>query len=48
MNKLDECRQTLAQIRYEASAFRADLKFRKFLRAVKAGFNASPAAESLN
>jgi hypothetical protein len=39
MNELDECRQTLAQIRYEVSVIRADLKFRKFLRAVKAAFN---------
>ena len=40
MNKLDECRRTLWQMRYEVSGIRADLKFRKFLRAVKAGFNA--------
>jgi hypothetical protein len=40
MNELDECEQNLAQMRYEVSVFRADLKFRKFLRAVKAGFNA--------
>ena len=32
MNQLDEYRRTLSQIRY-------DLKFRKFIRAVKAGFN---------
>jgi hypothetical protein len=40
MNELDECGRTLAQIRYEVGVVRADFKFRKFLRAVKAGFNA--------
>jgi hypothetical protein len=39
MNELDKCRQALSQIRYEVSAIRADLKFRKFLRAVKDGFD---------
>ena len=39
MNGLDECRRTLSQMRYEVSAIRAELKFRRLIRAIRAGFN---------
>lgn len=39
INELDECRQTLCQMLYELSAIRAELKFRKFIRAFEAKFN---------
>jgi hypothetical protein len=39
MNGLDECRQTLSRIRYEISAIRVELKFRKFIRALEAKFD---------
>jgi hypothetical protein len=39
MNEIREIRQALEDIRYERIVVRAGLAFRKFLQAVKAGFN---------
>jgi hypothetical protein len=39
MNEIREIRQALEDTRYERIVARADLAFRKFMRAVKAGFN---------
>jgi hypothetical protein len=39
MNEIREIRQALEDIRYERIVVRADLAFRKFIQAVKAGFN---------
>jgi hypothetical protein len=39
MNEIDEVKQGLADIRYEVSLLRFELKFRKLMSAIKAGFN---------
>jgi hypothetical protein len=39
VNEIDEIKQGLADIRYEVSVIRFELKFRKLMRAIKAGFN---------
>ncbi|HEV7599914.1 MAG TPA: hypothetical protein VGO49_06590 [Bradyrhizobium sp.] len=39
MNEIDEIKQRFADIRYEVSVVRYELKFRKLMRAIKAGFN---------
>jgi hypothetical protein len=39
MNEIREIRQALEDIRYQRIVARAELAFRKFIRAVKAGFN---------
>jgi hypothetical protein len=39
MNEIREIRQALEDIRYERIVVRAELAFRKLMRAVKAGFN---------
>lgn len=39
MNELDECSQNSLRIRYEVSAIRFELKLRKFIRAIKAGYD---------
>jgi hypothetical protein len=39
MNEIREIRQALEDIRYERIVVRAELAFRKFMRAVKAGYN---------
>jgi hypothetical protein len=39
MNEIREIRQALEDIRYQRIVVRAELAFRKFLQAVKAGFN---------
>ena len=39
MNELEESRQSLLQKRYQMSAIRFELKLRKFIRSIKAGFD---------
>ena len=39
MNEIREIRQALEDIRFERIVVRSELAFRKFIRAVKAGFN---------
>jgi hypothetical protein len=39
MNEIREIRQALEDVRYERIVFRAELAFRKFIRAFKAGYN---------
>jgi hypothetical protein len=39
MNEIDEIKQRFADIRYEVSVVRYELKFRKLMSAIKAGFN---------
>jgi hypothetical protein len=39
MNELQEYRRTLPDVSYEIATIRAELKFRKFMRALKAAFN---------
>lgn len=39
MNELQDYRRTLPDVSYEIATIRAELKFRKFMRALKAAFN---------
>ncbi|HEV7411352.1 MAG TPA: hypothetical protein VGO01_22945 [Bradyrhizobium sp.] len=39
MNELRDYRRTLPDVSYEIATIRAELKFRKFMRALKAAFN---------